>query len=203
MATGYTAAIGENPNLTFKKFALNCARAMGYLISMRDDPADKPIPDEFPCSTYHLDEMKKAVKRLAETKKLSLDACMNKLIAAQIKNKKYHEDAIVKNDQLFQRYTAMLKQAKKYKAPSAEHKNFKEFMVSQITDSIEFDCNKDYHQKALKELEDTPYDAAAWKAEQIAYAERDIKYHEEQYAKDVESNKKKNTWLKLLRDSLK
>lgn len=45
MPTGYTAAIKYG--ITFKEFALDCARNFGACISMRDEPRETPIPDEF------------------------------------------------------------------------------------------------------------------------------------------------------------
>ena len=45
MPTGYTAGILEGE--TFEQYALQCAKAFGALVMMRDEPSDAPIPDQF------------------------------------------------------------------------------------------------------------------------------------------------------------
>ena len=57
MPTGFTCDIKDG--ITFERFALNCARAFGALINMRDDSLDAEIPDEIKPSDHH-------VKALAE-----------------------------------------------------------------------------------------------------------------------------------------
>ncbi len=53
MPTGYTQAIVDNPNLSFKSFVLQCSRAFGALVTMRDDDNNAPIPDEIKPDDYH------------------------------------------------------------------------------------------------------------------------------------------------------
>ena len=55
MPTGYTSKIADG--IGFKDFALSCARAFGACIEMRDDPSDKPIPNEFKPNDYHKKRM--------------------------------------------------------------------------------------------------------------------------------------------------
>src|SRR5438309_7441629 len=52
MPTGYTADVGNGKVTDFATFALTCARGFGALITMRDDPMDAEIPDEFPVDEY-------------------------------------------------------------------------------------------------------------------------------------------------------
>lgn len=66
MPTGYTAPIYEGKQITFPEFAMQCARAFGALIDMRDDPMDSPIPDAFVPDTYHARELVKAREQLAD-----------------------------------------------------------------------------------------------------------------------------------------
>ena len=39
---------------------MDCARAFGACIMMRDESVDAPIPEEFKPSTYHIEELEKA-----------------------------------------------------------------------------------------------------------------------------------------------
>lgn len=59
MPTAYTANISKG--ITFKEYALLCARNFGATITMRDEPLDAEIP-EFQPSDYY-------VKRISEIKK--------------------------------------------------------------------------------------------------------------------------------------
>lgn len=52
MPTAYTADIAKG--ITFKQYAMNCARAFGALIDLRDKPANCEIPDVVYPSDYHL-----------------------------------------------------------------------------------------------------------------------------------------------------
>lgn len=66
MPTGYTEAVQSGEVTEFRDFALRCARAMGALIMMRDDPMDAPIPDEFKPSDWNRKQLDKARFRLAD-----------------------------------------------------------------------------------------------------------------------------------------
>jgi hypothetical protein len=59
MPTGYTADIKNG--ISFKTFAMNCARAFGACVTLRDEPGggDK-IPEAFEASTYHAQQVEKA-----------------------------------------------------------------------------------------------------------------------------------------------
>ena len=61
MPTGYTHDIPAG--ITFRQFALNCARAFGANIAMRDDPADKPI-EVYEPSDYSAKAITKATNEL-------------------------------------------------------------------------------------------------------------------------------------------
>lgn len=52
MPTGYTAGVKDGTVTDFKAFVMQCARAFGALIDMRDDPSDVPIPKSFAPSSY-------------------------------------------------------------------------------------------------------------------------------------------------------
>lgn len=53
MPTTYTARIYEGENVTFAEFVMACARAMGPLAALKEEPAGAPVPDEFPPSPHY------------------------------------------------------------------------------------------------------------------------------------------------------
>ena len=64
MPTGYTAAIKDG--IDFKTYAMNCARAFGACVMLRDEPGGGDrIPDAFEPSDYHLKAAEKTRGELA------------------------------------------------------------------------------------------------------------------------------------------
>jgi hypothetical protein len=147
MPTGYTAKIAEG--MTFREYALGCARAFGALIEMRDEPNDVPIPDEFKPSDYHLDKFTEQRNRLAEFEGMSDHEANEQSKAEYMRALGYHHEGIKKDNALREKYERMLKEVEAFTPPSPEHAEYKEFMRSQIVESMRFDCGQ-YHEHELK-----------------------------------------------------
>lgn len=197
MPTGYTAAIADD--ITFDDFVMSCARGMGALVIMRDQPADAPIPERFEPSDYHTKKIAEAtatIDRLARMTDAELEQAASEAyetaLAAQAA-------AILRNDTLREKYNAMLAKVEAWQSPSEDHDGFKKFMVEQIAGSIDFDCNNRYY----REQKHTKLTGAEWRAQEEARARKDIAYHEVENAKEIERTEARNTWLRQLRDSLK
>lgn len=194
MPTGYTADIAKG--ITFEQFAWNCARAMGALIMMRDEPSNVPIPERFEPSDYNAKALAEAHERLDWLNGLSLpeangEACKAHA-AALDSHRRYESD---KND-LRKKYWAMLEKVEAWTPPTTEHVGFKDFMAQQIRDSIKFDCHNSYEQ------EPKPLTGMEWRAAETEKALKDVKYHSEEHAKEVTRNTQRNQWIASLRTSL-
>jgi len=198
MPTGYTSDISKG--ISFKQYALSCARAFGACIEMRDDPADKPIPSEFKPSGYHKQQFNSANKRLKKLKAMSVEDCVKKAKAEHQKSVKYHQDAIKKDADLKSKYEAMLAEVDAYTPPSQDHVEFKKFMHDQIVSSIEFDCMGDYHQNAIKELRLLP--GSKWRIAEIAKCRKDIAYHTKEQEKENKRAAGRTQWVQQLRKSI-
>ena len=77
MPTGYTDAIKDG--ITFQQFAMNCARAFGACVTMRDDPSDKPIPERFEPSAWHKERLGDAYAALSELDKMGISEAGRRL----------------------------------------------------------------------------------------------------------------------------
>ena len=196
MPTGYTDKIKDG--ITFQQFAMNCARAFGACVMMRDDPSDKPIPDKFEPSEWHKKEISKACQELEKVSKMSvLDAEKMALIEFAGECKRQAE-AISKDRKLMGQYKDMLRQVKQYQAPTPDHTEFKEFMVSQIEGSIKFDGVEDYYIECpLKKLT-----GEEWLAKKKQEAQRDIDYHTKENNAEIDRANSRSEWVRALRDSL-
>lgn len=201
MPTGYTAPIYEGEeNFTFKKFAMRCARNFGALIEMRGEPLDAEI--DFDKCFQPSDYYKKALGRVEKEYQEFLD---NPPTAEEL-GKKYDEK--VNNDfkkflerkesrkVLQERYAAMLEQVKAWEPPTEEHNNLKEFMISQLQESMDYD-----------RIVYSPYTDD--REEYIKYHMspdpllKEIAYYKERYEKEVELCNNRKQWVIKLMQSLK
>ena len=194
MPTGYTAAVADGTVVDLRSFALQCARGMGALVTMRDEPWDAPIPDELKPSTAYYDEL--LTKAQSELGLLSMMSDLE-CAAAQERERaeraewqaKYAEDTRAQRA----RYEAMLA---KVEAWGTEAEGIRDFMLSQLRQSIEFDC-RDYEPEPVPVLS-----ASEWRAARMAKLTEDIRYYEAQRAAEIARTAERNRWLSALRDSL-
>ena len=195
MPTGYTAGVQDGTVTTFTEYAMECARAFGALVLMRDDPK-KPIPDEMPVNDYHLrrlDELRRELDELASMSPQQRDDAAEKAYrdAEQSRNDYIEQKRLHK-----ERYERMLAFAKEFTPPTLEHVKYAEFLVSQLKDSVQFDCGdyepeqpvmlcgQEWYESRLKELTDR------------------INYHKKHHAEEVERTRSRNQWLKDLRAAI-
>jgi len=196
MPTGYTAAIADG--IDFKTFVMQCARGMGALVMMRDEPMNAPIPERFEPSDYHaqkLDEAKERLGRLHLMVPSELESAAQQEFSEELAR---NREAIAEKRSLREKYKTMLDKVKAWIPPTPDHVGFKDFMIEQITKSIEFDCNDNYYSANPPVLKT----GQEWLSAQIAKATRDIEYHTAEHAKEVERTESRNAWLRELRASL-
>lgn len=200
MATGYTHNIKDG--ITFRKFALNCARNFGATIALRDESSDVEVTPENVKfgSDYHKKQLSLAKSAKAKFRKLNqaqkrviFKAEMNRAI-----DNCRQSDASMKAQK--KKYLAMLEKVEKWTPPTKEHKNMKDFMVSQIDQSVDFDCNPKYNNERIVEVVTKSY--SEWLAAKKEELNRDIEYHEEELANDTKRDTERPEWVKNLIDSL-
>lgn len=196
MPTGYTAAIADG--IDFETFVMRCARGMGALVMMRDEPMDAPIPERFEPSDYHTRKIEESNVALAKLHAMSEDETEVAARESFDAETKTNSEEIARHCELRGKYEAMLKQVRSWNAPTPDHESFKKFMVDQITESISFDCDESYYEKH-KPNQKT---GAEWLANKIAEATRDVEYHTAEHAKEIERTEKRNSWLGALRNSI-
>lgn len=195
MPTGYTYKIKDG--ISFKEYAMICARAFGATIAMRDDSMDDSIPEKFEASTYNKDNIFRYEKELKELMNMSIDVANQEAEKEYQKALKSKERLLEENNDLKEKYERMLSCAMKWQYPSPEHKQFKDFMVSQIEDSIEADCGDSYLIRDVKKLT-----GEEWLKLEIERVKRSIEYHSKEWLKEVERTDGRNLWIKQLRNSL-
>lgn len=200
MPTGYTDDVMQGKITELKDFAMLCARAFGACIMMRDEPLDAPIPEEFePCS-YHKESLKKAQEEFELFNKKSQEELMQDFEDYKASEKEFVSKAIEEKNIYKARYESMLEKVRAYNPPSVDHYKFKEFMVSQLTDSISYDCNPIYYLEILEKVENL--DFKQWAIDKRKSLLYDIQYHTNHDKEEEERTNSRNEWISKLRESL-
>lgn len=144
--TGYTAAVAENENYTLHEYAMRCARSFGACIDMRELPFDAPIPEKFEPEPRYKKELENSTAKYEaflalsdEDKVAQLEQHYNKLVDEYSQLEK---DENERRRVVLSRYEAMLDKVRKWKAPTPDHENLREFMISQLETSIKHDCGE-------------------------------------------------------------
>lgn len=194
MPTGYTAALYDGKDQTFPEFAMNCARAFGALVELRDSP-EAEIPDEFEPSDYHVKAMAKAEKRLAEAKGWTDATAMQEADADYMGKLKRWQEARDEREGIKERYTAMIAEVEGWEPPTPDHRQFKDFMLSQLREALRFDCGFSLDEPQRQT-------GAEFRQAQIDSAWRDLKRHRDGYDEDVKRARERTEWVGALRDSL-
>ena len=194
MATGYTAIIGEKPDVTLREYALRCSRAVGALIEMRDSSLDAKIPEEFHPSDYHKHELENAQKTLKRAESMTLEQAAREADREYQSSMKNYEESQTKNHDLRARYESMLGQVANWEAPTPDHQGLKDFMTSQLEESIKFDC---YEVEAPQKQTPKQY-----KAELIKSAKWNVAHHGKEWKEEVNSARERTEWVQALLKAL-
>ena len=110
---------------------------------------------------------------------------------------KDNEDRVKKNEALKNRYNAMLSKVRRWTPPSKEYEGVKDFMESQLIDSLDFDCRHVYVENII------PKDEWIQKQSNRTDLIKSMKYNLEQYNKSVVAAEKDTQWLKIFSESIK
>jgi hypothetical protein len=174
---------------------MQCARAFGALITMRDDPMDAPIPDEFKPSSYDKERLKEVSADLVE-----LDTMTDEEVT--IASRKDFDDEMrhfnERSEEIIQqrtRYEAMILKVFEWTPPTEEHVELKNFMISQLRESIKFDCS---HMPEMP----SPKTPTEWLNERRGKLKREVEYYEKSSREETERAEKQTAWVRDLRKSL-
>ena len=194
MPTGYTANIYEGKDVSFSDFALLCARAFGACIEQRDDDAnDKPkLIEKNDKDNYHIKRIEEA-KKWKKPTKAEFDDYVKKQTA-------YYNEQIDKQNKLKASYQKMLDKVNDWTPPTSEHEGLKKFMISQLTESMEFDCSNDYYKRELIDVQHLTYEK--YVNDMRDSNKRDIEYHTNELKKDNKRVDTRNAWISALYKSL-
>jgi hypothetical protein len=189
MPTGYTAIIEEKADVTFREFALLCARAMGPCIDQREERMDNP-PRHREVTAYHREEKEKAqathAKLRAMTDQDKQAAYAEHIAELAERNARF----AASHNRVAGAYARMLVMVEAWQPPTPNHQNFKKFMRDQI--GLCYKPNE-------KPAQDTPVESAeVLHANGLKNAEEDVEYHAKKYEEEIEGVAASNAWIDAL-----
>ena len=197
MPTGYTADVQSGKVTDFSEFAMQCARSSGALGMMRGEPSGAEIPETFKPSTYNAERLVEARAQLAKINAMTTDqreaAARSEYEAACVRQERYEAEQREQRA----RYQAMIDKVTAWTPPTPDHVGMKDFMLTQLAESIDFDCRPIFDRRPTMKKRDE------WFSEAVSTAERDIEYHTKEHAKEVERAASRTAWIAALRQSLK
>lgn len=191
MPTGYTAAIIDK-GIGTREFAIDCLRAMGVAIEMRDDPGDRQVPRQFPFvpeDNYHYKALQGAKADLKKWQKTSLAdriALMRDSLDAEVRS---FEDHIARQAEGNARLARILANLTAWRVPD-DLKNYREFMLDQVRISQD---SGTYYETALEKLQGTSIEDHMVEHEQVL--RENVEYHKKHLAEDEKRAAERNAWL--------
>jgi hypothetical protein len=195
MPTGYTYKVKEGKT-SFRDFLLDCSRAFGALVTLRDEP-NAPIPEEFLLEPYHKEKLTNARGELKRAESMSLEEAEQEAEREYKLSLREFNRGKKENTQTRKNYESILEQARTWQPPTKDHIGLRDFMVSQLEESIKFDCGGSYYDEPPQKKTGEEY-----KAGLIESSQRDVAYHGEEYKKEVQRAKERTDWVKALKGSL-
>ena len=193
MPTGYTAKLCEQ-DVSFREFALTCARNFGALVEMRDESLSAEVPAEFQVSPYHIVRLEEAKAKLRRVENMTLgeaDARAAEEYDVALTEHRRAEDAKAVTRK---RLLDMRQSVRDWSPPSSEHDGLKDFMLEQIEITMAYDTEPRVPPRQLSGRE--------WLQGKIKSLYGNISYHTKAYVEDMERTDERNRWLRLLRESL-
>lgn len=196
MPTGYTAELMDK-GMYFKTFVLQCARAFGALIMMRDDPMNTPIPEKFEPSDYNLKALAEAKEKHKALAEMTNDEKIAFGEAEREATINRHKEWLSRDEVQNKRLLEMELQVQAWRPPTADHEGLKKFMLEQIEISLN---DLSYISKEItKAQERSPM---AFYVDAVSGAERNIEYHTKENTKEIERSESRTKWVNQLRASL-
>lgn len=203
MPTGYTAGILDGSIKDFKSFAKLCIRNFCATIHMRDEDLNVEYKKAEP-SKYHLEQIAKYKNEITRLKKIS-DSDLFSDYENGIKEEiKYHNNKIIEIQQYRKTLEEILIEAISFNPPTEGHFGYKKFMIEQLKSTIAHDCDTEYHYCKVNKLKEKLSDVNIDEVRNylINKAEKDYKYHKEQYRDDIKRCDDRNKWVEQVLETL-
>jgi hypothetical protein len=198
MPTGYTADVADGKVTELEDYILDVSRGMGFAIHLRDSGIKGKIPYDTERS-YYKEDYEKAVKKLDDWNNKSE---IDKRVQFE---KEMHEERNRLNGYLSEKrktkanYENMIAKVEAWEVPEFLEST-KEFALSQLKESVTFDCAGDYYERSKEEAENRRYED--WVAGKESSLFSDVEYSLNRWKEEKHRVAERNRYIKALYDSL-
>lgn len=185
----------ENPDYTTKDFILDCAQQFGGFVKNEES-----FIKNFQRDIEHYEStIEKAEKRINEVLNLSDEELCKEI---ENSNKEYLDNykvSLERKNVLAAHYDKFISGVEKWKAPTEEHQELKEFCLKQLKESKEWDACEPYKPPII---ETTKEAVKEYRNRKIDIYKRDIDFSKERIKKIEDKIRKSLEWSNALKSSL-
>ena len=187
MTSAYTQVVVNGGS--FYDFAVQCAKA--FIIDYRDNPK-LPFPPPSKNTKnldYYQKELSEAKDDLINFTRLSVEDKQKMFDDYLSKEIEYYTQKIKECIELAERYDSMLNTVESLNIPNDDYIAYKRFLLNQLNESKDFDCDLEYLTKNLESIKQMSYDD--WCSSKILQLNKTITYFETQVFEAENSNNNK------------
>lgn len=193
MPDWYTMIIETKADVTFRDYALRCARAFGACVHQLDEDDDEP-PRAREYDGHHGKALETAKAQVKEAQEMA-DEVVSALWQAECeKVAKENEKHRREHERKRAAYEKMRAEVVAWKAPTPDHERLKAFMLEEIDVSFSHD-----EQPYQLKVSETP---GGYREQLIKHAQWNIEWETKHHAEEVQAANSSKAWLDVLVASL-
>lgn len=199
MPSGYTEGILSGTINDLNDFIWMCARGFGAFITQKDNIDEPPILKEKP-NPYYKNKIKQLLNEQQKYNEYTDDDWQNeylKYIEDQLKD---IDDNIKEKIESKEKYENILNQVKEWIPPNENFHKLKSFMINQIEESIDFDCNTSFWQERKNKISNLKLEQ--YKRNVLNDINESLILNKEYYDEEVQRVKERNQWKQQLIESI-
>ena len=199
MPSGYTEGILSGTINDLNDFIWMCARGFGAFITQKDNIDEPPILKEKP-NPYYKNKIKQLLNEQQKYNEYTDDDWQNeylKYIEDQLKD---IDNNIKEKIESKEKYENILNQVKEWIPPNENFHKLKSFMINQIEESIDFDCDTSFWQERKNKISNLKLEQ--YKRNVLNDINESLILNKEYYDEEVQRVKERNQWKQQLIESI-
>lgn len=199
MPSGYTEGILSGTINDLNDFIWMCARGFGAFITQKDNIDEPPILKEKP-NPYYKNKIKQLLNEQQKYNEYTDNDWQNeylKYIEDQLKD---IDDNIKEKIESKEKYENILNQVKEWIPPNENFHKLKSFMINQIEESIDFDCNTSFWQERKNKISNLKLEQ--YKRNVLNDINESLISNKKYYDEEVQRVKERNQWKQQLIESI-
>lgn len=199
MPSGYTEGILSGTINDLNDFIWMCARGFGAFITQKDNIDEPPILKEKP-NPYYKNKIKQLLNEQQKYNEYTDNDWQNeylKYIEDQLKD---IDDNIKEKIESKEKYENILNQVKEWIPPNENFHKLKSFMINQIEESIDFDCDTSFWQERKNKISNLKLEQ--YKRNVLNDINESLISNKEYYDEEVQRVKERNQWKQQLIESI-